>query len=716
LKTQHKFWLFVSVAIIAIVGALLTISILFWRQLPDIYKRDLIAIFKEDFAYFFMAGVLLFTAFGFTLDWFFRFYIIPVNQLAEETQLMATVNPRHRIKAQGSYDVMRLGEFINRFANHQTDVAQSLARRKQVDRASSETEKNILAALLEGLPQGILICNLESQIVFYNRKIKQLFSRNGAGEPQWIGLGRSIFGMVDKALIERAMERIGHQLAENQTVRGERFLLGGGRFEKALPAEILPVLDSQHHINGFIIYVEDAVARFKKEQALFTSLQNWQHQLTQSVSVIKTAVEILQDATFESPHDRDQLIQIIAHESDTAAQRLSDNDVINTWYPDRPWPLTAVNAGEWSRYFTHRAREAIQMDLQIETLDLKTQISIDMHHLTNGLLFVLQQIGTACGIHEIHGRFYQLDAWIYLDLSWKGQSISLDHLKQWKAAAPEVQQIHLEITLADILDYHGAKLWLQRHHIADGCAGLRFLIPALERSELAEADGYVTILPDSRPEFYDFDLFRRSSQNPEWDNRALMELTYTVFDTETTGLDPQGGDEIISIGAVRIVNGRMLQEERFDQLINPMRHLPWASVKYHGIRPEMLDGQPTIDRVLPDFHQYADNTVLIGHNVAFDMRMLQLKESSTGIRFDHPVLDTMLLSAVVHPAHNDHHLSAIAERLGVRVVGRHTALGDAMATGQIFLKLIPLLRENGVSTLAQARQVSEKTLYARMKY
>jgi DNA polymerase-3 subunit epsilon len=716
LKTQHKFWLFVTVAILATLGALLTITVLFWQQLPDIYKKDLIAIFKADFAYFFMFGVLVFTAFGFTLDWFFRFYIIPVNQLAEETQLMATVNPRHRIKAQGSYDVMRLGEMINRFANQQADMTESLAHQKQTAKASSETEKDMLAALMEGLPQGILICNLEGQIVFYNRKIKQLFSRNGAKDPQWIGLGRSIFGIVEKALIERAMERMGHQLAENQVVRGERFLMGGGHFEKALPAELMPVLDSQHHITGFIIYVEDAVARFKKEQELFSSLQNWQHQLTQSVSVIKAAVEILQDESFESVQDRDQLVRIIAHESDLAAQRLSKNEVSHSWYPNRPWPLTAVDAGEWSRYLIHRAREAIQMDLQIEALGLKAQISIDMHHLTNGLLFVLQQVGAISGVREIRGRFYQLDAWIYLDLSWRGQNITLDTLKQWKANVPNIHQVRLDINLADILIYHGAKLWLQHHHLEDGCAGLRFLIPALERSEMADADGYVTILPDSRPEFYDFDLFRQTSYNPQWDSRALTELTYTVFDTETTGLDPQGGDEIISIGAVRIVNGRILQEERFDQLIDPQRHLPWASVKYHGIRPEMLEGQPTIGQVLPHFYQYADNTVLVGHNVAFDMRMLQLKEASTGIRFENPVLDTMLLSAVVHPAHTDHHLSAIAERLGVRIVGRHTALGDAAATGQILLKLIPLLRENGVTTLEHARQVSEKTLYSRLKY
>ena len=74
---------------------------------------------------------------------------------------------------------------------------------------------------------------------------------------------------------------------------------------------------------------------------------------------------------------------------------------------------------------------------------------------------------------------------------------------------------------------------------------------------------------DSRPEFYNFDLFNQAGQTPDLDDCLLADLTYTVFDTETTGLDPAGGDRIISIGAVRIVKLHMLSEERFDHLINP---------------------------------------------------------------------------------------------------------------------------------------------------
>lgn len=716
MKTQSKFWWFVLVAISATLGVLLTIACLFWQQLSDFQQHDLIVIFKENFAYFFMVGVLLFTGFGFTLDWFFRFYIIPVNQLADETQIITTVNPDHRLKVHGSYDVVRLADIINqsadKFATIQTDVKRQLQKAK----TATETEKAILAALLEGLPQGIIVCNADGKIVFYNRKVKSFFTRHHSEAPKWMGLDRSIYGIVDKALVERAIERIGQKLAESKHHLSERFLMGTYD-DIALPAELVPVLDSQHHITGFIIYIEDSVEKFQKKQELFSNLQSWKHQLIQSVSVIKTAAEVMKDGSYESEEDRNQLVQILCKESAMAARTLSKTEITSQWYPDRPWPLTPVDAGEWCRYLVHRSGEAVEVDLNVDAQDIQAQISIDMHHFTNAILFVIGRIADEGGTRKIDGRFYQQGAWLYLDLLWRGDFNTVECLKQWKECIPAVRDLRLEISLADILRLHGAKLWTYQHHLPEHHCGYRLLIPALERAEMIRSNGHITILPDSRPEYYDFDLFQQADQTPEMDNRLLTELPYTVFDTETTGLDPQGGDEIISIGALRIVNGRMLYEERFEQLVNPLRHLPWASVKYHGIRSEMLIDQPTIDQVLPAFHQFCQGTVLVGHNVAFDMRMLQLKEASTGIKFINPVIDTMLLSAVVHPAHNDHTLRAIADRLGVQIIGRHTAIGDAIATGEVFLKLISLLvANNNITTLLQARQASEKTYYARLKY
>ena len=218
----------------------------------------------------------------------------------------------------------------------------------------------------------------------------------------------------------------------------------------------------------------------------------------------------------------------------------------------------------------------------------------------------------------------------------------------------------------------------------------------------------------SRPEFYDFDLFDRQEQSLAWADRDLGDLSFTVFDTETTGLDPTGGDEIISVGAVRVVNRRLLRNESFERLVDPQRRVPASSTAVHGITSAMLAGQPTIDVVLPAFARYAADTVLVGHNVGFDMQFLTLAEPRTGVRFTQPVLDTLLLDAALHPDHDEHSLEAIAGRLGVAVLGRHTALGDALVTGEVFLGLITLLRQRGVGTLGAAVAASRATLGARL--
>jgi DNA polymerase III subunit epsilon len=159
-----------------------------------------------------------------------------------------------------------------------------------------------------------------------------------------------------------------------------------------------------------------------------------------------------------------------------------------------------------------------------------------------------------------------------------------------------------------------------------------------------------------------------------------------------------------------------LRQESFEQLVDPKRPIPPATIPIHGITPEMVQGQPDILDVLPAFHAFAQDTVLVAHNAAFDMRFLQLKEKITGLAFDQPVLDTLLLSALVHPNQDSHRLEAIAERFNVTVIGRHTAMGDAMVTAEVFIKLIPLLAEKGIHTLGQARTAAQQTYYARLKY
>ena len=103
----------------------------------------------------------------------------------------------------------------------------------------------------------------------------------------------------------------------------------------------------------------------------------------------------------------------------------------------------------------------------------------------------------------------------------------------------------------------------------------------------------------------------------------------------------------------------------------------------------------------------------MGHNVAFDMAFLAAAGRRTGVRLDAPLLDTLLIDGVVHPDHERHSLEVMADRLGVSLVGRHTALGDALLTGEVFLRLLPLLGAHGVRTLGELRAAAARTAQAR---
>ena len=282
----------------------------------------------------------------------------------------------------------------------------------------------------------------------------------------------------------------------------------------------------------------------------------------------------------------------------------------------------------------------------------------------------------------------------------------------WQTDSMELGGEACPLTLKQIIERHNGEIWYQIHKPSHR-EFFRVAIPAINPEESTWS---APTTAESRPEFYDFDLFNQPGQTPEQDNRPLASLSYTVFDTETTGLQPSAGDEIVSVGAVRIVNGRLLENEVFEQLVDPGRPMSPDAIRITGIETSMLEGQPTIDKVLPAFREFCEDTVLVAHNAAFDMRFLRLKEESTGVRFTQPVLDTLLLSAVIHPDFESHGLEAIAERMGVNAIGRHTALGDAIMTGEVFLRMIPLLAEQGIRTLGEAREASQKTFMARIEY
>lgn len=228
-----------------------------------------------------------------------------------------------------------------------------------------------------------------------------------------------------------------------------------------------------------------------------------------------------------------------------------------------------------------------------------------------------------------------------------------------------------------------------------------------------EGGGYLMVIdsqtldlsPDApRPLVYDFDLLdqRRGAAEMDILDRPLRSLCFSVFDTETTGLLPHK-DDVVQLGAVRVLNGRIIDGEQINQLVDPGRPIPPASTKVHKVTDAMVRGQPDIRAVSKRFHDFSRDAVIVAHNAPFDMAFLHRQAKATGVTWDHPILDTVLLSAVLFGASERHTLDALCERLNVTipVALRHTALGDARATAEVLVKMLPMLEARGLTTFGQ---------------
>ena len=184
----------------------------------------------------------------------------------------------------------------------------------------------------------------------------------------------------------------------------------------------------------------------------------------------------------------------------------------------------------------------------------------------------------------------------------------------------------------------------------------------------------------------------------------LIALDAVVLDTETTGLDPSKS-YIVEVGAVKITAGKVDPDQTFRRLLRPPVPIPPQSSAIHGIDDGMVADAPDFSIVWKEFEDFAGDSVVIGHTLGFDFSIMQRECARNGIAWKRPkALDTQLLMLVAEPNFGGLSLEQLANWLGVEIIQRHSALGDAITTAHIFNGLVPHLRAQGIRTLAEAMQ------------
>ncbi|MBI5603896.1 MAG: 3'-5' exonuclease [Deltaproteobacteria bacterium] len=207
----------------------------------------------------------------------------------------------------------------------------------------------------------------------------------------------------------------------------------------------------------------------------------------------------------------------------------------------------------------------------------------------------------------------------------------------------------------------------------------------------------------------------RKKEVPIDSRKPLKQVSYVFIDTELTGLNERT-DSIISIGAIKMVEGRIELGDSFYSLVNPKSKIGSQSIFIHTITPSEVKKERGFQAVLNEFLHFCGPNVLIGHCVAIDLGFInkEMKEN-LGSALPNPTLDTFVLyhwlwrkwpsEPVFSLPPHQVDLYRIAASFGISSTGAHQALMDAFITAQVFQRLIPWLERSGINDLEDLLRV-----------
>ena len=701
------------IASVLTVGVIVGVAGAMWSDLADDEQAVISGLWASLGGYVVITLAYLLVLIGFGTNWLFSRYVTPLKSLAEDARVIAVTNSAHRPPMAGPSEVRELLGGVTLLAERYERLQHELDGRVREAASALEDEKHTLSALMSKISQGILVCNLDGRILLYNHQAQKMLEGTirSSGAADWIGLGRSVHGVLDEHQINHALMTLMHsrQRGDTDTMVPLVVSRGGGQI---LNVHLVPISGRGRGWHGYILTLDDVTHRVSRESSRAARLQSLIEKQRSAAAAIRGAIEAILEYPDMDDRSRHAFHRAIHEESLKMGDIFVGLEDRSSANHDGTWPLQDALASDLLAAIQRHVHGILDIEIGVSVPIEPLRFRVDSYALARSMIFLINQLRHACRAESITLTLECGAAFANLILEWSGAPLYMEALQGWGNHNVMSDRTGSSVTLFDVIERHSAAIW--PHAQTDTSGPSLHLVLPLSDSGPAEMATSPSAAVDGID--FDFGLSGHAARLDDLDSVPLSRLSYTVIDTETTGLDPSAGDEIIAIGAIRIVNGRILRQEMFDALVNPRREISDESEAIHGISQDMLRGQPEIEQVLPHFYRFVGDTVIVGHDVAFDMRFFEIKEKSAGVRFSNPVLDTLLLESIVTPNQEDRTLEAISRRLGVTASGRHTALGDSLITAEIFLAMIPLLSESGIHTLTDARKACRGSRFAKRRY
>ena len=176
-------------------------------------------------------------------------------------------------------------------------------------------------------------------------------------------------------------------------------------------------------------------------------------------------------------------------------------------------------------------------------------------------------------------------------------------------------------------------------------------------------------------------------------DKSLIEYpeSYVVLDIETTGFSAEN-DEIIELSAIKVAENKVIA--KFSQLVDPQRYISTYIANLTGISQEMLIGKPKIKEALSDFTEFVSDSLIIGHNVTFDIGFINNKlQKHFNTSFDNDYVDTLTIARQLLPDLKSKKLGSIATHFKFNTEGMHRGLKDCIVTNMCYQRFLQMHKE-----------------------
>ncbi|WP_425038194.1 exonuclease domain-containing protein [Primorskyibacter sp. S187A] len=664
------FFLFLGLAALVLIGAGLWLG---WSRSEP----------RSDMAPFMLGGLAAGFAVLGLVAWIWRLFD---ENLARPMQILAS---RMRILAAGERgaplaeeDARYLGDLApaakaiaERLAETQSDLTLAIRRETQ----SLAEEKERLETLLADVSVGVILCSADHNVVFYNSLARGQLEHCAAPR-----LDQPITNCLREGPLLLAHAQIAHAAAGHDEAEFYCTTTDGSTM---FAASMRLVPQGNDRAGSYVLTLQDVTAQsgaaLGRESLLTDMVDDMRRRAAglETLVALQDRVEdaLLAKALLDETHQ-------FASAVETFAQRFEAS---------RSAALTGrrIAARDLADGVSARLRGAgLDCDATFADLTLAADgfmIAALMAHLS-------EQLRDECDVGSVLLDISEDTEGAMVSLSWEGDVLEVGQLERWLDVPLEMGEGAFPARF--ILSRHGSEMWPEAR---EGRAVLRLPLGVAD----PRADHAL------RGAVYDFSLFEKSRLASLAD-MPIDALAYVVFDTETTGLLPTQGDEIVQIAAMRLLGARIVEGEVLNTFVDPGRAIPAASTKVHGITQDMVAGAPDIAEAGAELHAFAHGAVLVAHNAPFDMAFFHKHADVIGREFDNPVLDTVLLSAVLFGITEQHTLDALCERLGIEIPEalRHTAMGDTRATAESFAKMLGLLQARGLTTFGAVHAEMKKQM------